>query len=172
MNRKLQLFALVVCALAISTNLSAQSKAKYAHLNSSDLMQVMPGRDSAQKVLETLNAQLEDELKSMYAEYQNKADQFQKEQATMSQAMQQTKLQDLQDLKKRIETFQEQAQGELQEKQEELLKPLVDKAKAAIAKVAKENGYTYVFDSAVGALLYYDGGDDIIELVKKELKIK
>ena len=62
MNRKLQLFALVVCALAISTNLSAQSKAKYAHLNSSDLMQVMPGRDSAQKVLETLNAQLEDEL--------------------------------------------------------------------------------------------------------------
>ena len=169
MNRKLQLFALVVCALAISTNLSAQSKAKYAHLNSSDLMQVMPGRDSAQKVLETLNAQLEDELKSMYAEYQNKADQFQKEQATMSQAMQQTKLQDL---KKRIETFQEQAQGELQEKQEELLKPLVDKAKAAIAKVAKENGYTYVFDSAVGALLYYEGGDDIIELVKKELKIK
>ena len=172
MNRKLQLFALVVCVLAISTNLSAQSKAEYAHLNSSDLMQVMPGRDSAQKVLETLNAQLEDELKSMYAEYQNKADQFQKEQATMSQAMQQTKLQDLQDLKKRIETFQEQAQGELQEKQEELLKPLVDKAKAAIAKVAKENGYTYVFDSAVGALLYYEGGDDIIELVKKELKIK
>ena len=47
-------------------------------------------------MLETLNAQLEDELKSMYAEYQNKADQFQKEQATMSQAMQQTKLQDLQ----------------------------------------------------------------------------
>ena len=118
------------------------------------------------------NPQREDELKSMYAEYQNKADQFQKEQATMSQAMQQTKLQDLQDLKKRIETFQEQAQGELQEKQEELLKPLVDKAKAAIAKVAKDNGYTYVFDSAVGALLYYEGGDDIIELVKKELKIK
>ena len=45
MNRKLQLFALVVCALAISTNLSAQSKAKYAHLNSTDLMQVIGDLD-------------------------------------------------------------------------------------------------------------------------------
>ncbi len=172
MKRNLKLFALLVSALVVSMSVSAQTKAKYAHLNSSDLMQVMPGRDSAQKALEVLNTQLEDELKSMYAEYQSKADQFQKEQPTMSQAMQQTKMQDLQDLEKRIKSFQEQAQGELQEKQEALLKPMVDAAKAAIAKVAKENGYTYVFDSAVGALLYYDGGDDIIELVKKELKIK
>lgn len=172
MNKKLQLFALVVCALAISANLSAQSKAKYAHLNSSDLMQVMPGRDSAQKALQDLQTKLEDEFKTMYAEYQNKLEQFQKDQATMSQAMQQTKMKELGDMEKRIKDFQEQAQTELQENQEELLKPLVDKAKAAIAKVAKDNGYTYVFDSAVGALLYYDGGDDIIELVKKELKIK
>lgn len=172
MIRNLKWIALSICALLICGSLSAQNKAKYAHLNSSDLMQVMPGRDSAQKVLETLNAQLEEELKLMYSEYQNKVNQFQQDQATMSQAMQQAKMQDLEDLKKRIETFQEQAQGELQEKQEELLKPLVDKAKAAIAKVAKENGYTYVFDTAVGTLLYYDGGEDIIEQVKKELGIK
>ena len=99
-------------------------------------------------------------------------EQFQKDQATMSQAMQQTKMQDLEDMKKRIESFQEQAQTELQEKQEELLKPLIDKAKAAIDKVAKENGYSYVFDTAQGVVLYSEGGDDIIELVKKELGIK
>ncbi len=172
MTKKLNAIALIICALLFTANLSAQSKEKYAHLNSSDLMQVMPGRDSAQKVLENLNAQLEEELKSMVAEYQNKADQFQRDQATMSQAMQQTKMQDLQDLKKRIESFQEQAQAELQEKQEELLKPLIDRAKEAINKVAKANGYSYVFDSGVGALLYFDGGEDIIGLVKKELGIK
>lgn len=163
---------LTLCVFMLCASGFAQNKAKYAHLNSSDLMQVMPGRDSAQKVLENLNAQLEDELKSMYTEYQNKRGQFEREQATMSQAMQQTKMKELEDLENRIKSFQEQAQSELQEKQEELLKPMVDRAKAAIAKVAKDNGYTYVFDAAVGALLYYDGGEDIIELVKKELGIK
>ena len=108
----------------------------------------------------------------MYAEYQSKVEQFQRDQATMSQAMQQTKVQSLEDLKKRIETFQETAQAELQEKQEELLKPLIDKAKAAIDKVAKDNGYSYVFDTAQGVVLFSEGGDDIIEQVKKELGIK
>ena len=135
-------------------------------------MQVMPGRDTAQQALQNLQAQLEDEFKTMATEYQNKVEQFQRDQATMSQAMQQTKMQDLEDMKKRIESFQEQAQTELQEKQEELLKPLIDKAKAAIDKVAKENGYSYVFDTAQGVVLYSEGGDDIIELVKKELGIK
>ena len=85
---------------------------------------------------------------------------------------QESKLKELQDLENRIKIFDEQAQEDLQSKQEELLKPLIDKAKAAIAEVAKENGYTYVFDTSVGALLYFELSDDIIELVKKKLNIK
>lgn len=108
----------------------------------------------------------------MYAEYQSKATKFQETQATMSQIVQQSKLKELQDLENRIKLFDEQAQGDLQSKQEELLKPLIDKAKAAIAEVAKENGYTYVFDSSVGVLLYFENSDDILELVKKKLNIK
>ena len=172
MTKKFKLIALIICALAINYNSFGQQKAKFAHLNSSDLMQVMPGRDTAQQVLQNLQTQLEDELKTMYAEYQSKVEQFQRDQATMSQAMQQTKMQSLEDLKKRIESFQETAQAELQEKQEELLKPLIDKAKAAIDKVAKENGYSYVFDTAQGVVLFSEGGDDILELVKKALGIK
>ena len=40
----------------------------------------------------------------------------------------------------------------------------------AIDKVAKANGYAYIFDTKI--LLYYDNGDDITPLVKKELGIK
>lgn len=171
MTKNLKFIALFICILSINCTTFGQQKSKFAHINSSDLMQVMPGRDTAQQTLQDLQTKLEDELKTMYAEYQNKVEQFQRDQATMSQAMQQTKMQDLEDLKKRIETFQEQAQTELQEKQEEVLKPLIDKAKAAIDKVAKANGYTYVFDTAQGVVLYFEGGEDIIDLVKKELGI-
>lgn len=166
------LTAVIACFLMFNNSVFAQTKVKLAHINSADLMQVMPGRDTAQKVIENYSASLEEELKTMYAEYQSKATKFQETQATMSQIVQQSKLKELQDLENRIKLFDEQAQGDLQSKQEELLKPLIDKAKAAIAEVAKENGYTYVFDSSVGVLLYFENSDDILELVKKKLNIK
>lgn len=166
------LTAVIACFLMFNNSVSAQSKVKLAHINSADLMQIMPGRDTAQKLIENYAASLEEELKTMYAEYQTKATKFQETQATMSQIVQQSKLKELQDLENRIKLFDEQAQEDLQSKQEELLKPLIDKAKAAIAEVAKENGYTYVFDSSVGVLLYFENSDDIIELVKKKLNIK
>jgi outer membrane protein len=153
-------------------NLSAQTKTKFAHVNSNDLMLMMPGIDTAQKFIQDYAKQLEDEGKAMYSEYEKAMTNFQNNQATMSQSLQQTRLKELQDMETRIRAFEEQAQGELQSKQEDILKPIVEKARAAIAEVAKEQGYSYVFDSAMGVLLYSDEADNIMELVKKKLGIK
>jgi len=153
-------------------NLSAQTKIKLAHVNSNDLIMLMPGIDSIQKSIEDYGKLLQDELKAMYAEYEKKAIEFQEKGAFLSDAMRKTKEQEIRDLENRIRTFQEQAQEDLQTKEQELFKPIVDKAKAAIADVAKEQGYTYVFDTALGVLLYSDDSDNIIELVKKKLGIK
>ena len=60
----------------------------------------------------------------------------------------------------------------LQEKEKELLQPIIDRAKQAIAEVAKENGYTYIFDTSAGTLLYQQDSDDILALVKKKLGLK
>ena len=68
MIKKIKLIVLIICALAINYNGFGQQKAKFAHLNSSDLMQVMPGRDTAQQVLQNLQTQLEEELKTIEAE--------------------------------------------------------------------------------------------------------
>lgn len=159
-------------AFLMVNNASAQTKIKLAHINSTELMKIMPGVDTAQVAIESYAAQLESEMKTMYAEYEKKAADFQDKQATMSQSLQQVKLKELQELETRIKNFDSSAQEELQAKQEELLTPIINKAKAAIAEVAKENGYTYVFDSAAGALLYQEESDNIFELVKKKLNIK
>lgn len=171
--KKIRIFtSLMIGLFLLNTTLFAQSKIKLAHLNSADLMEVMPGRDTAQKIIENYATSLEEEIKAMYTEYQNKAESFKKNQAMMSQIVQDSKIKELQDLESRIKLFDEGAQRDLQSKQEELLKPLIDRAKTAIAEVAKENGYTYVFDTSVGALLYYESSDDILVLVKKKLNIK
>jgi outer membrane protein len=101
------------------------------------------------------------ELQQLYNDYMAKESQ-------MSDLIKKTKQTELQEKGSRIEKFQQDAQISLQEKEKELLTPIIDKAKNAIRDVAKENGYTYIFDSAVGVTLY-EGGDDILPLVKKKL---
>ena len=170
--KRVSVFVVVLMVVFLGFNVSAQTKSKFAHVNSNDLMLIMPGIDTAQTAIQNHAKQLEDEMKAMYSEYEKKATDFQEKQATMSQSLQQVKMKEIQDLESRIRSFEEQAQIDLQSKQEELLKPIVDRAKAAIADVAKENGYSYVFDSGLGVLLYSEESDNIIELVKKKLGIK
>ena len=83
-----------------------------------------------------------------------------------------TKEQELSELQQRIQSYQQNAQKTLQEKEAELLQPIIDRAKKAISDVAKENGYTYIFDSSAGTLLYQQDSDDIMSLVKKKLGLK
>ena len=79
---------------------------------------------------------------------------------------------ELQDLQARIESFQQKAQDDLVAKEQLLLQPIIDRAKELIAEVAKEKGYSYVFDTGQGGILYFEDSDDILPDVKKKLGIE
>ena len=57
------------------------------------------------------------------------------------------------------------------QQEQEKLAALSKKVKDAVDSVAKENGYTYIFDSGTGVMLYMPEGDDVSNLVKKKLGI-
>ena len=77
------------------------------------------------------------------------------------------------ELGQRANEFQQAAQRDFQTQQGKLLQPLIDEVNAAIQKVGKANGYTYVFDKGAGFLLYVSpDSEDILEKVQKELKVK
>lgn len=149
-----------------------QVNAKLGYIDSNELLDLMPGKDSIQQVLQTYGKTLEDQLQTMYGEYQTKIQDYQANSRTMSDIIRQTKEKEIADLETRIQTFQQQADTDLQNKQIELLQPLLDKAKNAINAVAKENGYTYIFDVGTGAFLYFEKGDNILPMVKAKLGLK
>lgn len=169
---KKSLIAIMVCLLAFGGSAMAQKNTKIGHINSNDLMQIMPGRDSAQTVLQGEVAELEETLKSMQAEAEKRYNDYVANQAGWTELIRQTKQREIQDMATRIEEFQQSAQKQLQDREAELLKPIIDRAKKAIADVAKEGGYTYIFDAGTAAILYDEGGDDIMPLVKKKLGLK
>lgn len=160
---------LLVAAIALFS-INAADAQKYGHVNSGEILENMPGVDSLQIKLKAFQADLESMYESMMTEYQQKKDKFDREVGTMSSAVRQVREKELEDLGIRIQEFQANAQDDLEDKQYELAKPFQDAIQNAINKVAKDHGYSYIFDTKI--LLYYGNGEDITPMVKKELGIK
>lgn len=163
---------LTLLLAAFCTGASAQKALKFGHINSNDLLEVMPEKDTAEKKLQDFAKQLELQLSAMSGEYEKKIADYQANVGVMNEVVKQSKEEEIMDLEKRIREFQGKAQTSLQSKEQELMKPLVEKAKNAIENVAKENGFSYVFDSGSGALLYKPESEDILPLVKKKLGLQ
>ena len=162
----------LVALLAFGGSAMAQKNVKLGHINSNDLMQIMPGRDTAMALLQKEVEDLQSELEAMKKEYETQVNAYLAKKDQLSELIRKSKESDIQAMGARIEQFQNNAQKLLEDRQEELLKPIVDRAKAAIEEVGKENGYTYLFDAGVGAVLYSQDSDDIMPLVKKKLGLK
>ena len=159
---------LLVALFAMSGIASAQT-VKIAHVNTSEVMNAMPERTKAEKNLENYYNELQDQLKTMYTEYQNKLQDYQANAETMSNLVKQSKEKELVDLESRITAFQANAENEFENKRAELLAPLLEKIQNAINAVGKEKGYTYILDIATGSAVYV--GTDAID-VTKDVKTK
>jgi outer membrane protein len=152
---------------------NAQKAQKIGHINSQELLAAMPESDSAQKKIEALAKEHESVLEEMTVEYNKKLEALNKDYATFSDLAKASKEAELQDLQNRIQTFQQSAQDDLQKKRMEFFKPIQDKALKAVNDVAAENGFSYILDSGIGAVVY-EGPDaqDILPLVKKKLGLQ
>lgn len=163
---------LLMIAVVFSTVSMAQKGTKIGHINSNELMTAMPERTKVQKELETYANELKLQLDAMQKEYQTKIKNFQEKQDVMTDVIKDSKIKEITDLEKRIGEFQQTAEADLQKKEQDLLQPIIDKAKNAINDVAKEGGYTYILDSSMGTVLYSVDSDNVLPAVKKKLGIQ
>ncbi|WP_143308095.1 OmpH family outer membrane protein [Chitinophaga vietnamensis] len=168
--KKYVIIAFVAVSGLFSVNAMAQSK--IAHINAQALVASMPEAKKAETDLQTFAQGLEADGKGLVDEYTKKMKDFDDKAASMTDNMKEIKGREIQDAQKRIQDYRDQAEQKVQAKQQELLKPIYDKARKAIEDVAKEKGYAYVIDNSQGLLLVSPAGDDILPLVKAKLGIK
>ena len=83
------------------------------------------------------------------------------------------KAKELEDLRARREQFEQAAQADYQRHYNELMEPIIEKARAAIEKVSAAGGYLVVFDISAGSMAYFDPAalTDVTPVVKYELGI-
>ena len=158
-------------ALLSILTLSTIAQNKFGHIDSQELLMLMPERKKAETDVQEFAKSLESQLGSMTAEYQQSVQEYQANGATYTDLVKQDKEAEINGLQQRIQAFQQNAQQSLQAKEQELLEPILSKARKAIKDVATEGGYTYIFDKSIGSILYAKESENIIDLVKKKLKL-
>lgn len=165
--KKIVLLLSSVALISLATFAQAQ---KFGHIDSQQLLEKMPERDSAMKTLEKEYKDMQKIMEEMQVELNKKYQSYLEQKDKLTGVAKSTKEQELQEMQERFQNYQQTAEQELQKRQSELLKPVMDKAKQAIQDVAKEGGFLYVFDVSAGTVLYYsDKSVDLLPLVKKKL---
>ncbi|GGZ45111.1 MULTISPECIES: OmpH family outer membrane protein [Mesonia] len=152
--------------------LSNAQDSKVAHINTQELIETMPAYKSAMSQLEKLESTYRADIDDLYKEAQSKNQRYQQEAVNQTEEENAKRAQELQQDQQKIVQFQQNAQKELQKKESELLRPVYEKARTSIQKVAREKGYDYVLDSTTGAggVILADGYDLMAD-VKKDLGI-
>jgi len=161
---------LAIAAMALLT--LAASAQKLGRVNFTELYQLAPEADAAREQITAMQNEAQETFSSMVEEYQSKATQFQQKSATWTAAIKDAKQKELADIEARIQEFQQTISQELQQKQAELMNPIMEKAQKAVQDLAKAQGIVAVFDS--GSALYFDESAvvDLTPAARKSLGIK
>ena len=170
MKKTIALFAFVALIFAANTEATAQ---KLAHLNVDELLSLMPETKAAEEEIQAYANALQKDMEEMQTEAQSRYENLMANQANWTQLRLSKEQEELEMLAQRIQEYQGQAQQDLQKKQMDLMKPIIEKAQNAVNEIAREKGFEYVLDSSQskGVVIFAEKGEDILPYVKAKMGI-
>ncbi len=161
---------ILAALIALPMSVFAQ---KFAHVNSATIIQAMPEYTTAMNEMQALTKQYEDELTRMQDEFKTKADDYQKNAATLPEAVKQRRETELQDLQQRMQQYYQTSQDELQKAQQAKMTAITQKVTNAIKEVGTAGGYVYIMDVTAGIPFINETlSTDVTAQVKAKLGIK
>jgi len=159
---------ITVTALVTTSQVNAQTKIGY--ISTQELVSIMPETAKADSNLQQYRTALIQNAQEKQSSLESAIEKFNKDSATMSVSVKDVKRGELQKMLNDLQAEDQRIQQQLQQRQQELIAPINRKAFDAVQAVAKENGYSYIFEK--DALLVAPPGDDVLQLVAKKMNIK
>ncbi len=160
-------------ALMMLLPMAAMAQAKFGHVNTQEIIQLMPEFTTARNEIEALTKQYEADLKQMQDELQKKGEAFEKEQATLPDNIKQRRQQELQDMYQKIQQSYQDNQQALQQAQSEKMQGITTKMLDAIKAVGTEGGYIYIMEMGSGIpFINTTLSTDVTAQVKAKLGLK
>lgn len=145
---------------------------KFGVVNQGNIVQAMPEYTTAQNELQAENKQYEDELKRMQEELQKKAEAFEKDQATLPEAIKTRRQNELQDMYQKIQQYAQDAQQSMQQSEQTKMAAISEKLKKAIDEVGAAGGFTVIFLEGTMPYISTTQCTDVTAQVKAKLGLK
>ena len=168
MNKILKVGSLIAVLCFAVISLQAQ---KFGYVNSQAILAEMPEVKQAEANLEALQKQLQKKLQDSMTKLQQDYVTVQQrvERGELSPKQQEEEAKKLQDRQNQLAQEEQNMVQQIQKKRADELNPILEKVNTAIAEVAKENGYQFIFEQ--GVLLYFEESQDVSDLVKAKLNM-
>lgn len=164
-------FLFVIAALVSSVAMADAQNLKFGYVNYNEIIMLMPETDSARTNLSVAQKDADEIYQGMVEEYNIKLEQYQQKVGSWTPAVRESKERELAEMQQRINDYTSSIQMELNQMQQNLMAPIVQKAVEAVGRISKAQGLALVFDTTT--LLYFDPaqGTDITKELKAELGI-
>lgn len=171
---KFTLISLFVFLPIISSVSIAQLKIGY--VDSDTIMDNLPDVQDARQKLDALIQEWQNELKDLESNLKTKKDDYEKRKLIMTGETSTETLAEITKLDKEIADYRDKkfgANGELFQKQDELMKPIQNKIFNTIQEVALEEDLDFVFDRSGDIIFLYAKEEyDLTTIVLEKLKIE
>lgn len=171
--KKIALISIFFLSFFFATNIVAQTAQQIAFVNSNELLETIPEKESATNSINILNQKYKEELQVMQNDYNKKYSDFISYQNTMAENVRLRRMQELYELERQINNFMKVAQEDIQNQEQTLITPLRQKVRDAIYQVGIEQGFVCIYDLANPAIAFVTPeATDATALVKKKLGVK
>lgn len=166
MNKKLIAMLFFMAPLALFAQ-------KFGHLNSAEIMQLMPEVKIAEKKIQASQKGYEEELLRLQAEFAKNVEEYESKKSTMLESVRQRHEADLQDKQARLQESAQYYEQQLQMEYQQEMSLISEKITKAIKEVGVAGGYLYIFDVASGIPYISETlSTDVTGAVKAKLGIK
>lgn len=163
--------ALIVGA-ATAGSASAQAAPKFGFINSAAILSEAPGRAEAENQFKTEMAAYQAQLQRMSDSLQTMAATFDKEAPKLDSVTRVTRAKTIQDKEADMQNRAKNMDQQMQNRQAELIRPLMENLQKIIEQVRTEDNYSIIFDVASqgGVIVAADKNLDITQKVLARVK--
>jgi len=149
------------------------AQTKIGIVNTQKVLELMPDVKAANAQLDTVNKTYQAQMKALLDEYQKQEADLSDPTKKYPEPVLQDKQKAFKALQERIQAFREDANQDIQKKQDELMAPIRKKISDGISAVSKEQKLDVVLDSSQqGVVLYASDTIDVTDAVMKKLGLK
>lgn len=149
---------------------------KIGYVDSDTIMDKFPDAQDARQRLDAFIQDWQNELSKLESNWKSKYDDYEKRKLIMSDQVRADAESELIRLEQQIAEYRDKkfgTNGELFQKQDEIMKPVQNKVFTAIKDVAKEQNFDFIFDRSGDVMLLFAKDEyDVTALVLEKLKLK